>query len=316
MNIASFRNENDDFDELYQAKIYRYSSLEEVSWINFEYNIPVRIIIRKNVNELPIDLLYIPRDSHRLLIGFHGAEERKNASLPKFQFVRSFASQRKESLLFFSDSTLLLNEKVALAWMVGNQHSWFLPRVTKVINYIRRVCNYTQTVLVGHSGGGFMAVAVGSQVPNSLAIVVNAQTVAATYEKYVLDMLQANIFPEEIKAGSMVSLYSDRLDLRKILECRLATSHIAYFAHKDDSVTVGGTAQFELLAAYLGIDPIAGGYDLFGNGMILCEWDYKSSSPHALPNSVIPFIEAALGEPKTLAIDIKPMTEIKPVYLK
>lgn len=298
-NICAFRGDNKACiqDDLYKARIYRYDDIESIEWDVFraQPEVPVRIILWEKSETIPVDFLFIPRDNHNLLVGLHGAEGRVKADLPKFQFVRSFINERSESLVFFSDSTLLLHPKLSLGWMVGNKNSYFLPRVTSVLKALIKNCGYDQTTLVGHSGGGFAAIAIGSQISNSKAISVNGQVVISEHTPWIVNSLQQRIFPEEENPESMISNYKNRMDLTFILRNRVENSKFFYFAHIEDLKAYSELRHFQLLADFEGVSHY-GGVSKPGNEMILCKWEVIGASAHALPGTVIPFINFALGE--------------------
>lgn len=307
-SLINFRGSNieSNYDELYQAKIYRYEKLSDIPWLTFQndIDIPVRIIVWPKEEILPVDLLFIPRNSRQLLIGFHGAEARNQANLPKFQFVRSFTNERTESLLFFSDSTLLLNEKIALGWMTGNSQSHFLPRVVSTINSASNALDYTHTTLVGHSAGGFSAIAVGSYISNSVAVSINGQVVVGAHEIWTVKALQEAIYPEEYIYTSMLSRYCERMDLRFFLKNRVSNSSFNLYAHKDDPNMMTTCPHFPILTKFFGIG-LEGGVTSNNDSMVLCDWERKNNvSPHALPGTVIPFIQLSLGEKTKLDVRV------------
>lgn len=310
-NISFFRgNElSSNLDAIYNAVIYKYNNIDDIPWSDFlkQPDVPVRIILWEEKEVIPVDFLFIPRASNNLLVGLHGAESRTQADLPKFQFVRSFMNERTESLIFFSDSTLLLSDKLGLGWMVGNKESHFLVRVINTIHTVINKTGYQKTTLVGHSGGGFAAIAIGSQISNSLAISINGQVLVGAHEPWTVKALQQQVFPEELVTSAMISKYPERMDLRNILERRVENSTFAYFAHKGDPNTYFEYPHFKLLADSMKVSH-QGGVNKNGDKLVLCNWDILGSSAHSLPGTVIPFIQFALGEePK---IDIKPITPI------
>lgn len=308
VNISPFRSDSLEctYDEIYKATIYRYTNIDDIEWSLFlkKHNSPVRIILWEHSELIPVDFLFIPRECHKLLVGLHGAEGRQQADLPKFQFLRSFLKERNESLVFFSDSTLLLDDKLSLGWMVGNRNSHFLQRVTSVLQALIKNCSYKSTMLVGHSGGGFSAIAIGSRIPQSLAISVNGQVVIGEHTPWVVNSLKQRIFPEEKSTDSMLSKYKDRMDLRLILKNRVNNSSFSYFAHREDLKAYSELQHFQLLADFIGVSHI-GGTTISGDEMVLCNWKILGDSAHALPGTVIPFIQYALGEVPKIDLGIR-----------
>ncbi|WP_157773352.1 ATP-grasp fold amidoligase family protein [Brachybacterium vulturis] len=293
--ISAFRGSASDVvrDAMHDVPIRRFTSLSDVE---IDTESPARYIVSERHDPLPLDFLVYPRDSDRVLVGLHGAEFRKTADLPKFQFVRSFLT-RSESLLFLADSTLLQNDQLNLGWMAGTEGNHLLPRYARVVDLVQDSLAAKQSVLVGHSAGGFMSIAIGSMIAGSIAISVNGQTVLEKYEPWTLRQLRDAVFSGTETVESMIERYRSRLDLREILSNRLEGTRFAYFAHAEDPNTMTRLPMFPALAEYLGVDPSVGGRTEAGDVMSVCRWPTAENVPvHALPGTVLPFIDAVLGQ--------------------
>ncbi len=286
-----------DFDEDYSAKIYRYKSVDSIPWLYFNEspNVPVRIIVQADFWDLPVDVLYIPRESDRLLVGFHGAEDRSKSVLPKFQFVRSFRNERKESLLFVSDSTLLQSEKMALGWFFGSQKTHLVPIVAEVVNSLVFSSGIKNTILAGHSAGGFGAIAIGSLIDNSISISVNGQAVIMKHRPWTINRLATTVFGDNEKKTELLNDFIERIDLRLILKERVSSSRFFLFAHIEDPLVMTEHPHFPLLAENFGV-PISGGITTNGDYFVPCDWECGDIKPHALPGTIVPFIQYVLGE--------------------
>ncbi|WP_210100568.1 hypothetical protein [Paeniglutamicibacter antarcticus] len=234
-------------------------------------------------------------------MGFHGAENRAKADFPKFQFVSSFKT-RGESLLFVSDSTLLQGEKINIGWLAGNKSTPLSRLISKVVRRAGEALEVQQTVLVGHSAGGYSAILVGSQVPNSRAISVSGQTVVDRYEPWTIKNLLAEAFPDCSSREEMMERYAARLDLREALKYRLLSSSFTYFGNMRDQSTFGKLPHFPLLADWFGLGA-AGGITTHGDSLIATDWGTLEDTGHALPGTILPFVEMVLGE--TPSLDIK-----------
>lgn len=289
--FVRYRGENSDFDELMQVPIRRFNSVDDLV---FDLAEPARYIVLDPQYTLPVDVLFYPRDEGRLLVGFHGAENRAAADFPKFQFVTSFLS-RSESLLFVSDSTLLQGAKINIGWLAGNKDTPLASIISEVVRKAGESIGVKETILAGHSAGGYSAILVGSQVPNSHAISVSGQSVVARYEPWTVRNLHLEAFPECSSQEEMESRYSGRLDLRVALRHRLPTSSFSYFGNLRDASTFGALPHFPLLAGSFGMG-VGGGTTTQGDSFIATTWGSADTSGHALPGSILPFVEAALGE--------------------
>ena len=301
-------------DSLYDAAIYRFHNLSEVPWSTFaqQPGLAVRIIVQPNPLTLPLDMLYIPRESPRLIVGFHGAEDPRNTDFPKFQFVRSFSATRKESLLFLFDSTLLYAGAPSIAWMVGNSEidlaSSYRSAILKLINET----NINETILVGHSAGGTSAIKIGSGIPNSRAVAVNPQFSAKLHRPWILDLLAKNVFKAESSPSSLLEQYSDRFVLEHAIENQLPTASFTWFTHREDTISsIKDFPHFPAITEFLELSP-TGGEDSHGNVVALCEWETTNKNKHALPGGVLPFLQTVLGEDSSL--DLKPLGGTNPTW--
>lgn len=286
-------------DEMYDVPIQVVERVEDLTISKTE---TMRYSILDPRYTIPIDFLLHPKINRRLIVGFHGAENPKAANHPKFQFMRTF-TQRPESSLYLADSTVLQGEKMSIGWMAGNAET---PLNDIMADIVRRVCvslSIEETVLVGHSAGGFDAILTGSKVPNSRAISVNAQTVVDRYDQYTVNYLRQYAFPECASNDEMMDKYRSRLDLRDALSRRVANSTFTFFSHVKDDSSFSRLPHFPLMAEYMGLDETHGGRSAGGDALVPCDWTIdpaKNPSGHALPGTILPFLQLVLGEPTQL----------------
>lgn len=288
--------------------IHRYSRIEEVPWLEFaqQPNVPVRIIVQSRETILPLDVLYIPRENKRLLVGLHGAEF-GNKDLPKFQFVRSFTNSRKESLLFISDSTHLHSPgEIGISWYAGDPAINISIAYSNLILVLNRAIGIEETILVGHSAGGTGAIKIGARIPNSRAIAVNSQFSAGLYPKWALAPLLKSVFPRAQTSDELLEKYPDRFDLAYALDNRVKGATISWFSHIDDASSFAEYPNFDRAKDYFGLSGY-GGNSPQGDAVVACNWEAPPNA-HALPVTVIPYIEATLGE--KVSIDLKPLAEV------
>lgn len=248
-------------------------------------------------------MLYIPRESSRLLVGFHGAENTKSTDFPKFQFVRSFGPSRKESLLFLFDTTLLYPGAPSVAWMAGDPEidlaSSYQSAMLKLINDT----NIVETILVGHSAGATSAIKIGSGIPNSRTVAVNAQFSAKIHRPWILDLLAKNVFKVDGAPSALFEQYSDRLDLRYAIANQLPTASFAWFTHREDAFSMERYPHFPAVTDFLGLSS-TGGEDVHGNVVALCEWETANKNKHALPGGILPFLHTVLGEDSSIDLNL------------
>lgn len=276
-------------DDVYDVPIRRYPTLDALT---IDTTNPARYIV--GGQSLPLDFLVMPKRHERLLVGFHGLEARATTDLPKFQFVRSFGA-RPEASMFLSDSTLLLNEALSLGWMVGCDDTPLADLYGEAMRIVGAALGVTETLLVGHSAGGFAAMRVGCRVPNSRAVSVNGQVIATDYEPWTATALRDAVLPGRT-VGELAEAWAERIDLRRALDARVEGSSFTYFGHRDDPVTMTRLQHYPPLAEWAGVG-MAGGRTVGGDALVPCSWETADPSPHALPGSIVPFIALVLGEP-------------------
>ncbi|TFH57457.1 hypothetical protein [Glutamicibacter arilaitensis] len=286
-----YRGFSAEYDDLMKMPIRRFGSINKLV---VDPDVSCRYIIQEHSCDLPIDFVYIPGSGNRLLVGFHGAEMRKIADLPKFQFVGSLRS-RTEPFVSFADSTLLKNEKLSIGWYAGDSLFDLSRNIAEVIRKIEKVLNFTKTILMGHSAGGLAAIAIGMQIPNSHAISVNGQTIAGIHRPWVIKNLYNSAFPELSSSEEMLERYPDRFDIRRMSSDRSSGATFTLFSHKDDPLSFSEYPHFPLLSEYFGLGS-EGGLTEFGDALVPCRWETLNPSAHALPGTVLPFLQATLGE--------------------
>src|SRR5699024_7620338 len=67
---------------------------------------------------LDVDGLFVKRRSSKLLIVFHGALNRDEYTLPRFEY-KSSLKDFDGSILFLQDPTLYLHKRLGLGWYIG-----------------------------------------------------------------------------------------------------------------------------------------------------------------------------------------------------
>lgn len=295
------------YDDRYSAPIRRFSTIDEVTWSKFESGSTIRIIIQPDTDTLPVDLLYLPKDSDTLLVGIHGAASRKNLDVPKFQFIRSFTT-RGHSMLFVSDSTLLQSDVINIGWLAGNKDVALHSLVAQAVRDAGDSLEVKQTILAGHSAGGFASILVGSQVPNSRAVSVNGQSVVSRYVPFTRKNLHAAAFPECKTQDEMFERFAGRLDLRVAIESRVESSSFTFFGNTKDNASFGKMPHFQLFAEHFGLTE-EGGRTAHGDAFVACTWPLETGG-HALPGTILPFIDLTLGREPSVEIT----TEIDPTW--
>ena len=292
-------------DDRYNSTIYRFRDIHEIPWQDFStrYGESLRIIVQASPKSLPLDVLYVPKKSSNILVGFHGYLNQSKMELPVFQFLRSFSSTRSESFLLISDSTLLHESKIGIGWTFGSLNQDISIEYSSLVANLQSQAAYQKSIFVGHSAGGFSAVRIGLQVENSTSIVMNGQFDIGIHRKWEVSKLRKSIAPEITSDDEFIRQHANKYDLRYAFQTRRENTKVCWFAQFDDHLSFQEYAHFPAFARHTGI-PLQGGISAQGDLGVVTHYAHKPGNSHGVPGTVVPFIEAALNEPISMDLGI------------
>lgn len=161
---------------------------------------------------LDLDALFVRRRSPKLLVVFHGALDREEFTLPRWEYRRTL-KEFDGSVLFVQDPTLYAHEKLTLGWYVGTQTDNAHHMIVRLINQASALIEPKQVLLTGSSGGGFAALAVSARIPNSSALVFSPQTSIENYYVGHRRRLMSSAFPLLMPTMESLTPFEDRLDM-------------------------------------------------------------------------------------------------------
>lgn len=133
--------------------------------------------IRQGIN---LDALVANKSTDILVVAFHGATNRANTTLPRFEWLRTILDLDVSSA-YFSDPTLLLDHEMQLSWYTGWEGVDVHQRIANEITKIAVTVGAKKVILTGSSGGGFAALQISALIPDSIAVPFNAQTAVNAY---------------------------------------------------------------------------------------------------------------------------------------
>ncbi|AXJ11241.1 hypothetical protein CFN17_17715 [Arthrobacter sp. PM3] len=170
------------------------------------------IVKPEDEHRLTLDVLLEPRDSDTLIVALHGALNRDVYTPPRFEWMGTLAG-RKESVLFLSDPTITLSERLRLAWYVGNASDNIPERYAQLIRTAAVQCGATRVLFFGFSGGGFAALSLAAVMPGSIGIAFSPQTSIGSYYEQFSDMFAEDVFPECRDYADVEATYGSRVSL-------------------------------------------------------------------------------------------------------
>lgn len=111
---------------------------------------------------------------------YHGALDRQKYAPPRFERLATLKELGRTTLLI-ADPTILLHERLQLAWYTGWEGLDLPAFIGGVVRHLATVLGSSDVVHVGSSGGGFAALQVGPHTPGSMVLAMNPQTSIGRY---------------------------------------------------------------------------------------------------------------------------------------
>lgn len=131
-------------------------------------------------NGAHLDALLVNRAAGLLVVSLHGATNRANTQLPRYERLRSL-NAHDVSALYVGDPALWLDDRLQLAWYTGWVDVDLHEVIAQWVSAAARKIGAKRIIITGASGGGFAALQVAAHVPGSLALAFNPQTDITEY---------------------------------------------------------------------------------------------------------------------------------------
>lgn len=139
-------------------------------------------------NKCPVDLYFYTeiKTGPILYVTFHGATNRGIDTYPRFDRVGSL-HKKNAPYIAFADPGLGMDSNMELSWYLGGDNWDPKSEIIELIQTAMQASKSEYACLIGGSGGGFAALRVSHDIPNSLAFVFNPQIVLKDYIPQVRD---------------------------------------------------------------------------------------------------------------------------------
>lgn len=147
---------------------------------NFDTQTGVSKYLFRVSEKLQLPTLLINQESDVLLVCLHGASNRDQFNLPRFEWMRTVRELTYNSL-FFSDPALDLHPRLSLAWYTGTIDVDLYPVLGSLIKEAADATGSSRIVILGSSGGGFAALQTAPYVAESVALPFSPQTSISGY---------------------------------------------------------------------------------------------------------------------------------------
>ncbi|MFM5817777.1 alpha/beta hydrolase [Aeromonas sanarellii] len=181
--VAFLKNDNDLVENSKSSPIFSNPTIINNDNLSEIDNQGVAYLLKGDFWDFPA--LFYPNENKSLFIMLPSAVDRAKMTLPVFnRWTWADKGVFPGNMLCISDPTLTLHHELQLGWLLGDiDHC-----ATKdLANFIVRLAKEkgipnNRIVFYGSSAGGFSALALATLVEGSVAVAINPQTVALSYE--------------------------------------------------------------------------------------------------------------------------------------
>jgi hypothetical protein len=165
------------------------------------HSVPIGEFAGKQIN---YDFLITARPGTVLLRHFHGNAPQGGIDSPVFTGF-GVTSSITTSMFIASDPVLALDANLTLAWHFGCEGIHLQANTVSIVKKLQTILHAPRVVAWGGSGGGFAAIRIAKDVPNSIALVWNPQTDIAKYSKEFVERYRRIAFPTIAVGGTLPS---------------------------------------------------------------------------------------------------------------
>ena len=156
------------------------------------HSVPIGEFAGKKVN---YDFLVTARPGTVLLCHFHAnTPTPRNNDLPLFTGL-GVTDSITTSMFIPSDPALALDPNLGLAWHFGCEGIHLQTITVSIVKKLQTILHAPRVVTWGGSGGGFAAIRVAKDIPNSIALAWNPQTDIAKYNRDSVNSYRRVAFP-------------------------------------------------------------------------------------------------------------------------
>lgn len=268
----------DSYDTRHAAAIVNAKSLGSSNPIFGKNPYRLRIGGEACHESLPIDSFLVPgcEGSKRLIVAFHGAINRRDVQIPRYEWLTQL-SRRTEHKLFISDTTLELADDLNLAWYLGTPKFDLIAEITAFIEKVRSVNKIDEIVLLGSSGGGFASLAIGSKINKSCSISFSPQSNVWDFSDGHSQKFKDTVFCSD-NCSTCLQKINKRTDLISYYADGRHFNNYIYYQNTGDIEHV--QKHWRRFAASQGVRLLSGGRSFNQQGIFVSKFDAKG---HARP---------------------------------
>lgn len=160
--------------------------------------------------------LYYPNESKALFVMMPSAINRQKMILPVFsRWTWALKGIFPGSVLCIADPTLDLDDQLQLGWLLGNKEHCATAELAEFVVKFAQLQGIPndKIIIYGSSAGGFAALALAAHIEGSVAVAINSQTDALSYESSRQVALVRKSCFDDLPEDVIRHDYSDRVDM-------------------------------------------------------------------------------------------------------
>lgn len=171
--------------------------------------------------------------------GAHERDTIKNGELlePPFFDRWSWYKYFKESFIAYADPMFFYDEKIKIAWLIGNEKQWYLQNLSEIILALceNQEIKHNNILFYGSSGGGFTSVVLGTLIKNSQVLINNSQLFILNYwedmTSPVFELLSSSF--KDMDKNQIIEKIKHRLDVIELFKKENYAPFITYYVNTE-----------------------------------------------------------------------------------
>lgn len=155
-----------------------------------------------------------PNSSHLVVMGSGAMNFNEKRIDPPYFQRHSWIKDMDDSLIFYNDPTLYLNNKLLVGWGQGTKDRFYLIEIAAILKLIMAKAKIPQknVIFYGSSAGGFMSLILAGYVRESIALVNSPQTSLTKWIKTPVRQVFECSYPDQTEED-IAKEFQERIDV-------------------------------------------------------------------------------------------------------
>ncbi|MGL6298351.1 MAG: hypothetical protein ACRC1M_04200 [Methanobacteriaceae archaeon] len=212
-------------------------SLEELETMDLIYEEFFGLEILNNEVKYEF-LLKLSKENKNLICMGSGATPRtgpKALSPPIFNRF-SWNNEFEESVIYYNDPTLYLDDEITVGWGVGTDKEYYLETIAIILNKIikKLELNKNNVLFYSSSGGGFKSIQLATLIKGPIALVNNPQLILKNFSPWHFNNMKRACF-NDMAEEEIIKNYNYRLNVLEMFKKEDYVPKIIYYVNSGSS---------------------------------------------------------------------------------